>query len=300
MTKNEAIQKVISIALGEVGYLEKQNNSNLYSKTANAGYNNYTKYWAEVLPEWQGQAWCACFVTWVFQKAFGKDNTKKLLKHYPYVYCPTMKNLFTLNANPKVGDIVIFYYNNQFAHTGIVTKVNGDYFKTVEGNTNNGTTIIPNGGGVCEKSYYNSKLPGTKFITVNWDLVANTSNGTSNNTTTNTSSLSAFRVWVGELQKECNLRGYSKLALGKNQAVDCYPGPNTLNSCPTLCKGSKGNIVKLLQQRLIALGYSCGSYGADGDFGTGTYNAVVKFQKDHYLSADGIVGKNTWRKLLCL
>ena len=47
-------------------------------------------------------------------------------------------------------------------------------------------------------------------------------------------------------------------------------------------------------------GYSCGSYGADGDFGNGTYNAVVKFQKNHYLSADGIVGKNTWRKLLCL
>ena len=36
--------KVIEIALAEVGYLEKKTNSNLDSKTANAGYNNYTKY----------------------------------------------------------------------------------------------------------------------------------------------------------------------------------------------------------------------------------------------------------------
>lgn len=286
MNKEEAIQKVISIALGEVGYLEKQNNSNLYSKTANAGYNNYTKYWAEVLPEWQGQAWCACFVTWVFQKAFGKDNTKKLLKHYPYVYCPTMKNLFTLNANPKVGDIVIFYYNNQFAHTGIVTKVNGDYFKTVEGNTNNGTTIVPNGGGVCEKSYYNSKLPGTKFITVNWDLVSNSNTNSDTNSNTNSNN------WIARLQAECNRQCFSK------QAVDGIAGPNTLAACPLLKYGVVGNITKLLQERLVNFGYD--TNGVDGVFGSGTQNAVIRFQAKHKLVADGIVGKNTWKKLLGL
>jgi hypothetical protein len=37
-------QKVIDIALAEVGYLEKKSNSNLDNKTANAGSNNYTKY----------------------------------------------------------------------------------------------------------------------------------------------------------------------------------------------------------------------------------------------------------------
>lgn len=166
-----AIDKLIQIANAEVGYLEKSSNSQLDSKTANAGTANYTKYWRDIKPEYQGQPWCACFVTWCFVNAFGKNNAQKLLKHYPYVYCPTMANLFTLNANPKVGDIVIFKHNGTFTHTGIVTSVNGDYFTTIEGNTNGGSTIIANGGGVCRKSYYNSNLPGTKFCTPDYSIV---------------------------------------------------------------------------------------------------------------------------------
>ena len=37
-------KKLIAIAEAEVGYLEKASNSDLDSKTANAGYNNWTKY----------------------------------------------------------------------------------------------------------------------------------------------------------------------------------------------------------------------------------------------------------------
>lgn len=166
-----AIDKVINIALDEVGYLEKKSNSQLDSKTANAGLNNCTKYWRDIKPEYQGQPWCACFVTWCFVKAFGRENAEKLLRHYPYVYCPTMASLFKLYANPKRGDIVIFKHGSEFTHTGIVTGVNGDYFTTIEGNTSGGSTIIANGGGVCEKGYYNSNLPGTKFCRPNYEEV---------------------------------------------------------------------------------------------------------------------------------
>lgn len=166
-----AIDKVIGIAETEIGYLEKKSNSNLYDKTANAGSSNYTKYWAEIKPEYQGQPWCACFVTWCFVKAFGKDKATQLLKHYPYVYCPTMSGLFNLYANPKRGDIVIFKRNGTFTHTGIVTSVNGDYFVTIEGNTSAGNAIIANGGAVCKKGYYNSNLPGTKFCRPNYAIV---------------------------------------------------------------------------------------------------------------------------------
>ena len=159
----QAIDKVIKIAANELGYLEKATNNHLDSKTANAGSNNYTKYWRDVYPAYQGQAWCACFVSWVFMKAFGKDTAKKILRHWPYVYCPTLGTLFTKHANPKAGDIVIFYRNGTFAHTGIVTKVSGDKFWTIEGNTSGASGVIANGGGVCQKSYFNSKLPGTKF-----------------------------------------------------------------------------------------------------------------------------------------
>ena len=169
------VEKIIEVAKGELEYLEKRSNSQLDSKTGNAGYNNYTKYWRDIKPEWQGEPWCACFVTWVFMKALGKERAKELLKHYPYLYCPTMKSLFTLNANPKVGDIVIFWKNGTFAHTGIVIAVDGDKFTTIEGNTSGASTIVDNGGGVCQKTYYNSKLPGTKFCRPSYSSTAITS-----------------------------------------------------------------------------------------------------------------------------
>ena len=65
-----------------------------------------------------------------------------------------------------------------------------------------------------------------------------------------------------------------------------------------LSKGSKGGSVKALQILLIGYGYSCGSYGADGDFGSATDNAVRRFQSAKGIGVDGIVGTNTWTKLL--
>lgn len=162
------LEKIIEVAKAELGYLEKQykyknNDEILYHKTKGAGSDNITKYWKETKPEWNGSAWCADWITWIFQVALGKERAKQLLKHYPYVYCPTMKSLFTLYANPKVGDIVIFKRNGIFAHTGLVIAVDGDKFTTIEGNTSGASGIIANGGGVCQKTYYNSKMIGTKF-----------------------------------------------------------------------------------------------------------------------------------------
>ena len=65
-----------------------------------------------------------------------------------------------------------------------------------------------------------------------------------------------------------------------------------------LRKGAKGDNVKALQILLIGRGYGCGSYGADGDFGNATYNAVKAYQKDKGLSVDGVCGPKTWAKLL--
>ena len=177
MTKEQAIKKVIDIAKGELGYLEKRSNYNLDDKTANAGQNNYTKYWRDIKISYQKQPWCACYITWILVQAFGVEIATKLLKHYPFVYCPTLGSLFKLNSNPKVGDIVLFYRNGTFAHTGIVIGVNGDYFSTIEGNTSGASTIIANGGGVCQKGYYNSNLPGTKFVTLDWSIVADLPSG---------------------------------------------------------------------------------------------------------------------------
>ena len=66
----------------------------------------------------------------------------------------------------------------------------------------------------------------------------------------------------------------------------------------TLKKGSEGSSVKALQTLLIGYGYSCGSWGADGDFGSATDNAVRAYQKAKGLVVDGIVGPVTWGTLL--
>ena len=65
----------------------------------------------------------------------------------------------------------------------------------------------------------------------------------------------------------------------------------------TLKKGSKGEAVKKLQQRLLDLGYKLPKYGADGDYGNETVAAVKAFQKDWGLKQDGIAGPET-QKLL--
>lgn len=222
-----AIDKLIQIAKNEIGYLEKASNSQLDSKTANAGENNYTKYWRDIKPDYQGQPWCAAFVSWCMMKAFGLDAAKKLLKHWPYVYCPTMADLFTLNSNPKVGDIVIFYRNGVFAHTGIVIKVSGDRFWTVEGNTSGGSTIIANGGGVCQKSYYNSNLPGTKFCTPNYSLVKNVTS-----------------VSDPDVVKKQNTRAY--IAQIKKD-TKCYTKSNKKSPSKLFPKLKKGAVVEVMK-----------------------------------------------------
>lgn len=63
-----------------------------------------------------------------------------------------------------------------------------------------------------------------------------------------------------------------------------------------LRKGDKGNQVKTLQRLLFAMGYY--SEKVDGDFGVKTNAAVKGYQKAKGLTVDGIVGKNTWSKLL--
>lgn len=65
-----------------------------------------------------------------------------------------------------------------------------------------------------------------------------------------------------------------------------------------LKKGDKGASVKALQHLLIGYGVSCGRQGADGSFGGNTLSAVKAYQKKHGLTVDGIVGTNTWNKLL--
>lgn len=69
------------------------------------------------------------------------------------------------------------------------------------------------------------------------------------------------------------------------------PDPSLPTSVPVLKNGSAGNAVRELQTRLQELGYYDGEI--DGQFGNGTRAAVVLFQQQHSLDADGVVGQAT-------
>ena len=261
------VEKVISIAKDEVGYLEKASNSQLDSKTANAGYNNYTKYARDLDAlgnfyngKKQGYAYCDIFLDWCFVQAYGVENAKRLLcqpnkslgagcKYSMQYY----KNKGQLKSSPKIGDQIFFKNSSgEICHTGLVYAVDKYYVYTIEGNTSTASGVVANGGGVCKKKY---KL--------NYARIAG----------------------YGRPK-------YDTPKVAKNTAK----GGICTMELDILRKGSKGNSVKALQLLLNGNGCSCGL--VDGDFGAGTHDAVVKFQKAKKLGTDGIVGAQTWNKLL--
>lgn len=93
-------------------------------------------------------------------------------------------------------------------------------------------------------------------------------------------------------------------ALGRFQQanglqVDSVAGQNTWRTLlalpprPTLRQGDSGVYVRYLQQKLTSKLYPLGNI--DGIFGNATRQAVVQFQQENALAADGIVGPQTWQ-----
>jgi len=144
-----------------VGYLEKISNKSLYSKTANAGNGNYTKYALEMSKYHpgiyaNGYPWCDTFVDWCMVKAFG-DMAKELL-HGWSAYTPTSAQYFKNNgqwhSRGIKGDIIFFKDSSgTICHTGIVYDTDNRYIYTVEGNTSFASGLIANGGAVAKKFY---------------------------------------------------------------------------------------------------------------------------------------------------
>ena len=142
-------ERLIAIAEDEIGYLEKKSNSNLDDKTANAGYNNWTKYARDLYQAGyyngnkNGYAWCDCFVDWLFLQLCNGDATKA-----EWIICQTgdygagcgysmryYKNQGRFYTSPKPGDQIFFGTASNVEHTGIVYKVDISKVYTIEGNT---------------------------------------------------------------------------------------------------------------------------------------------------------------------
>jgi hypothetical protein len=154
--------KAVTLAKAEIGYLEKASKSQLDSKTANSGHNNYDKYARDLdAANWfngnkQGYDWCTSFVSWIFYQLANKNvKVAKGLCYQPTnssqnyaAGCGFARNYYKNNnafytSKPKIGDQIFFDWSgrkgaNGVDHTGIVVNVDSSKVYTVEGNTYSG------------------------------------------------------------------------------------------------------------------------------------------------------------------
>lgn len=317
------VSKVLSVARGELGYLEKETNYNLDSKTGNAGDNNYTKYARDFDTKYpnfyngrkQSVAWCDIWYDWCLVTAFGVDEARKLLgqplkscgagcswsmKYYKNIGCFYTKN-------PKPGDQIFFYNSrlNDVVHTGMVVKVDSTYVYTIEGNTSSASGVVDNGGAVAEKKYKLSYSRIAGYGRPKYDAEPkNESTQSKPNTTTKpivttkpTTSTSKFSKDVQDWQKAAMSDGFKfpKYGADGDWGKECESVAKI-----AVCKKPKiwglyknRNLTKFLQKKLGFKGTD-----VDGKFWNDTRNAVIKYQKANGLKADGEVGINTWKKLL--
>ena len=287
--------ELVAIARAEVGYLEKKSNSNLDSKTGNAGGNNYTKY-ARDLHEAgyyngnkNGYSWCEVFNDWCHWIASGKDaKTAQANIFQTGLYgagCTWSTNCYRnagrFYSTPKVGDQIYFGTKGNESHTGIVSKVENGKVYTIEGNTSGASGVVANGGGVCEKSYSLDYAKIVGYGRPNYDAEKATEPQKAKGYT--------LKQFIMDVQKACGA------------AVDGIAGPETLSKTVTLSaqKNSRHAAVKPVQMRLYELGYT--EVGvADGIAGVKFTAAVTAFQKANRCWVDGEItaGNKTWKKLL--
>ena len=165
-------QKVIDIAVGEVGYLEKsrtayvRNPAVIWYKLDGAGFDNYTKYayridqlnWYAVYV--QGAPWCSTFIDDCMIEAYGEAEAARMKNHgvYDSLVDDCIESYKAINRwfhEPEKGDQIFFSKANGVdpAHTGLVVDFNDTHVFTVEGNTSSDAGVEANGGAVCKKTY---------------------------------------------------------------------------------------------------------------------------------------------------
>ncbi len=254
-----AIDRLIAVAEAEIGYLEKRSNSQLDDKTANAGSSNYTKYNRD-MKAWANSAglhdqWCQNFVDWVFVTAFGLE-TARLLIHKFTNYTPTGSGAFKKKGQytargkgtPKRGDVV-YFYSKAKGRIGHVGLVTKVSASTVYTIEGNtdGSSALVTNGGMVRRKSYSLK--------------------------------STYIDGYGRPD-------YSAVKDEGAPAPATVPAPPVLGE-RVLFNYTEGEDVREMQTALIRLGFDCGSYGADGEFGDMTEMAVRAFQACRGLQITG-------------
>ena len=101
---------------------------------------------------------------------------------------------------------------------------------------------------------------------------------------------------VKAFQKKYNLTADGIAGKETLKKLDsAYKNADSAKDVDSLRMGDSGSAVKDLQTKLKKLGYYSGT--VDSTFGSGTYAAVRAFQKKYNLTADGVAGSETLKKL---
>lgn len=168
-------------------------------------------------------------------------------------------------------------------------------------------SVTPEIGDIIMYDWQDSGIGDNKGVADHVGIVCETGSGWLKIIEGNLSNAVKYR-WMSNNGRY--IRGYCKPDF-KSKAISAAPAPAekpaqapaTKGECgvnlPILQKGSKGSTVRSVQTLLIhKFSISCGSYGADADFGAATEKAVKQFQTSKGIGADGIVGAKTWPALL--
>ena len=320
-------EKLLKIAAAEIGYREKETNSQLDNPSANAGDANYTKYARDLAAAGyyqaskQGFAWCDMFVDWCFLQLCGSKAAAEEMICQTGLYgagCDWSARYYReqgrfFTSDPKPGDQIFF---NNYAHTGIVERIVNGVITTIEGNTSNQVarrTYSINSNSI--DGYGRPKYAVENFVeSVETpeigDIVTFTGSkhyisattGTGKSCKPGTAKITATKPGAPHPYHAIYVAGGGSNVYGWIDAADIKVQQPDQTDCtitlPVLRNGSKGTTVRALQILLIGNKYDLGTYGADGDFGALTEAAVFDFQKENDLAATGICDSETWKKLL--
>lgn len=333
MTETQAAQKVLNIALDEVGYHEKASENGLYDKTANSGNNNYTKYNYEMHKLYSKvmdypAAWCDCFVDWCMYKAFGESLAKKVLCGDFDDYTPSSANLYK-KANrwttyAKKGYQIFFKNSQRICHTELVYYVGNNKVYTVGGNSNNE---------VQKKSY---SLDDPSIAGYGMPLYSAVVKADSENVKPSTpvtpapekpvakSGVAGFQTWLNTYYPD-----FCKKYTGALLVVDNNYGPKTRRVAISVWKymvnkyyhtnltlgnfnffeGSKiaaanvtleevkkhSTFAVILQGILAARKFYTGYI--DGVVGSMTIEALIEFKRINQIGSDSVITSTVWYKL---
>ena len=224
-------------------------------------WNRYAEKWTEA-GGWnvQNQPWCDVFVDAGFIECFGLALASKL------TYQPA--GAFSALCSRSAQD---YRDNDAWVHT---PEPGDQVFFNVSGGINHTGIVVSVSGGVVYTVEGNSS-----------DMVRRSAYGIG----------SAYIAGYGRPNwAAVSAEAESAPAAPADGAARC----TVTLTLPVIEYGDRGEYVTLMQQRLIAKGFSCGPWGADGDYGGGTKAALLQFQRKTGLAADGVCGAQSWARLL--